>query len=195
MIRQIIQPGIAIFILVMAAFYTSTVGAHGKVAMEEDNCMRRIGENMIHLSTYQPQIDKEGHYCTDIPKAGNAILVIDLVDPELRDMPVGVKIIKGSNATEGEAITSLRPALYEDGVISTQNVLNQGKYLVLITAEGMPPLSYEYHLRVEMVNYANVFRATVGPAVGLLLATILVYKLLRSRRFKNWLASRRAKPN
>jgi hypothetical protein len=110
-------------------------------------------------------------------------------------MPIGVKIIRGSNATEGEAITSLRPALYEDGVISTQNVLDQGKYLVLITAEGLPPLNYEYHLRVEMVNYANVFRATVGPAVGLLLVTILVYKLLRSRRFRNWLASRRAKPN
>jgi len=193
-VRQITQAGIAVFILVMA-LYASTVGAHGKVAMEEDNCMRRIGENMIHLSTYQPQIDKEGHYCTDIPKAGNAILVIDLVDPELRDIPVGVKIIKGSNAAEGEAITSLRPALYEDGVISTQNVLDQGKYLVLITAEGLPPLNYEYHLRVEMVNYANVFRATVGPAVGLLLATILVYKLFRSRRFKSWLASRRAKPN
>jgi len=194
-VRQIIQPGIAVFILVMAVLYTSTVGAHGKVAMEEDNCMRRIGENMIHLSAYQPQVDKEGHYCTDIPKTGNTILVIDLVDPELRDMPIGVKIIRGSNATEGEAITSLRPALYEDGVISTQNVLDQGKYLVLITAEGLPPLNYEYHLRVEMVNYANVFRATVGPAVGLLLVMILVYKLLRSKRFKNWLASRRAKSN
>ncbi len=192
MVRQIIQAGIAVFILVMA-LYTSTVGAHGKVAMEDDNCVRRIGENMVHLSVYQPQVDKEGHYCTDIPKSGNSILVIDLVDPELRDIPIGLKIIKGSNATEGEAITSLRPALYEDGVISTQNILDQGRYLVLITAEGLPPLSYEYHLRVEMINYENVFRAAIGPAVGLLLATILIYKLLRSRRFKNWLASRRAK--
>lgn len=192
MVRQIIQAGIAVFILVMA-LHTSTVGAHGKVAMEDDNCVRRIGENMVHLSVYQPQVDKEGHYCTDIPKSGNSILVIDLVDPELRDIPVGLKIIKGSNATEGEAITSLRPALYEDGVISTQNILDQGRYLVLITAEGLPPLSYEYHLRVEMINYENVFRAAIGPAVGLLLATILIYKLLRSRRFKNWLASRRAK--
>ena len=192
MVRQIIQAGIAVFILVMA-LHTSTVGAHGKVAMEDDNCVRRIGENMVHLSVYQPQVDKEGHYCTDIPKSGNSILVIDLVDPELRDIPIGLKIIKGSNATEGEAITSLRPALYEDGVISTQNILDQGRYLVLITAEGLPPLSYEYHLRVEMINYENVFRAAIGPAVGLLLATILIYKLLRSRRFKNWLASRRAK--
>lgn len=192
MTRQITQAGIAIFMLVMT-FYTSTAGAHGKVAMEEDSCMRRIGENMIHLSAYQPQVDEEGHYCTDIPHAGNTILVIDLVDPALREMPIGMKIIKGSKASEGETVSNMRPAMYQDGVISTQDVLDQGKYLILITAEGVPPLNYEYHLRVEMINYADVFRATIGPAVGLLLTAILGYKLIRSRRFRDWLASRRAK--
>ena len=194
MVRQITQVGISVFILVMA-LYTSTAGAHGKVAMEEDSCMRRIGENMIHLSTYQPQVDEEGHYCTDIPKAGNAILVIDLVDPLLRDMPIGMKIIKGSKAEEGETITHIRPTLYQDGVISTQGVLDQGKYLVSVTAEGVPPLNYEYHLRVEMINYAEVFRASIGPVVGLLLTTILGYKLIRSRRFRDWIASRGSKKN
>lgn len=194
MTRQITQAGIAIFMLVMT-LYTSTAGAHGKVAMEEDSCMRRIGENMIHLSTYQPQVDEEGHYCTDIPHAGNTILVIDLVDPALREMPIGMKIIKGSKASEGETVSNLRPAMYQDGVISTQDALDQGKYLILITAEGVPPLNYEYHLRVEMINYADVFRATIGPAVGLLLTAILGYKLIRSRRFRDWLASRRAKKN
>jgi len=186
--------GTAVFILVMA-LYTSTAGAHGKVAMEDDSCMRRIGENMIHLSAYQPQVDEGGHYCTDIPKAGSAVLVIDLVDPELRDMPIGVKVIKGSIASEGETIANTRPALYQDGVISMKSALDQGKYLVLVTAEGVPPLNYEYHLRVEMINYADVFRATIGPAVGLLLTTILGYKLIRSRRLREWLASRRAKKN
>jgi len=190
-IRQIAQTGIAALTLVMA-LYTNTAGAHGKVAMEEDNCMRRIGENMIHLSTYQPQVDEEGHYCTEIPKAGNAILVIDLVDPALREMPISVKVMQGSKAGEGEAITNLRPAMYQDGVISTQSQLAQGKYLIMITAEGIPPLNYEYHLRVEMINYAEVFRAAIGPAVGLLLTTILGYKLIRSRRFRDWLATRRA---
>ena len=155
MVRQITQVGLCVVILVMA-LYTHTARAHGKVAMEEDSCMRRIGENMIHLSTYQPQVDEEGHYCTDIPKAGNAILVIDLVDPSLRE-------------------------------------LDPGKYLILITAEGVPPLNYEYHLRVEMINYAEVFRAWIGPVVGLLLATILGYKLFRSRRFREWMDSRESK--
>lgn len=193
MTRQM-TAGTAVFILVMA-LYTSTAGAHGKVAMEDDSCMRRIGENMIHLSAYQPQVDEGGHYCTDIPKAGSAVLVIDLVDPELRDMPIGVKVIKGSIASEGETIANTRPALYQDGVISMKSALDQGKYLVLVTAEGVPPLNYEYHLRVEMINYADVFRAAIGPAVGLLLTTILGYKLIRSRRLKDWLALRRAKKN
>jgi len=190
--KQIIRAGIAAIILV-TALYTSTAGAHGKVTMEEDSCMRRIGENMIHLSTYQPQVDESGHYCTDVPKAGNAIFVIDLVDPSLRDMPIGMKVIKGSNATDGEVINTIRPALYQDGVISVQTQLDQGKHMITLTAEGVPPLNYEYHLRVEMVNYANVFRAAIGPAVGLLLTTILGYKLIRSRRFRDWLASRRAR--
>ena len=193
MTRQM-TAGTAVFILVMA-LYTSAADAHGKVAMEDDSCMRRIGENMIHLSAYQPQVDEGGHYCTDIPKAGSAVLVIDLVDPELRDMPIGVKVIKGSIASEGETIANTRPALYQDGVISMKSALDQGKYLVLVTAEGVPPLNYEYHLRVEMINYADVFRATIGPAVGLLLTTILGYKLIRSRRLRDWLASRRAKKN
>jgi len=191
-VRQITQTGISVFVLIMA-LYTSTAGAHGKVAMEDDNCMRRIGENMIHLSAYQPQVAEDGHYCTDIPKAGNAILVIDLVDPALRDMPIGIKLIKGSKADEGETVAHIRPAVYQDGVINTQSALDQGKYLVLVTAEGVPPLNYEYHLRVEMINYAQVFRASIGPAVGLLLTAILGYKLIRSRRFREWIASRSSK--
>ena len=194
MVRQIAQTGMAVLALVMA-LYTNTAGAHGKVAMEEDSCMRRIGENMIHLSTYQPQVDEEGHYCTEIPKAGNAILVIDLVDPALREMPISVKVVQGSKAGEGDEITNLRPAMYQDGVISTQSQLAQGKYLVMITAEGVPPLNYEYHLRVEMINYAEVFRAAIGPVVGLLLTTLLGYKLIRSRRFRDWLAAHRADKN
>lgn len=192
MARQKIWTGISVLILAMV-FYTSTAKAHGKVAIEEDNCMRQIGENMIHLSAYQPQIDEEGHYCTDIPKVGNTILVIDLVDPSLRDMPIGIKVIKGSNVDEGETVKHIQPTLYEDGVISTQSSFDQGKYLVLVTAEGVPPLNYTYHLRVEMINYANVFRASIGPIVALLLTMLLGYKLFKSKRFRGWLASRGSK--
>lgn len=179
----------AVFALVMA-LHTGTAGAHGKVAMEEDSCMRRIGENMIHLSVYQPQEDEEGHYCTDIPKTGNAILVIDLVDPALREMPIAIKVGKGNRAGEGEIVNTIRTATYGDGVISMQSAFGQGEYYIQVTAEGIPPLHYEYRLRVEMINYADVFRAAIGPTVGILLTLLLGYKLLRSKRFREWLAAR-----
>lgn len=166
------------------------VYAHGKESLEDDSCTRRSGENIVHLSVYQPQVDITGHYCTDIPSVGNTVLVIDLVDPPLREMPIGVKLFKGSSE-EGEELTQIRAAIYEDGVINTQQVLEEGKHLLVITADGMPPLKYFYHLRVEMINYAEVFRATIGPAVGLLLAALIGYKLLTSRRFKNWMTARK----
>lgn len=175
--------------ILTATLNTGAVYAHGGEALEEDSCTRRSGENLVHLSVYQPQMDITGHYCTNIPSAGNTVLVIDLVDPPLREMPISVKLIKGSSE-EGEVLTQIRTALYEDGVINTEQVLEEGKHLLVITVDGMPPLKYFYHLRVEMINYAEVFRATIGPAVGLLLTTLIGYKLFRSRRFKNWMVNR-----
>lgn len=190
MVRQITQAGIAVLILI-ATCYTSTVSAHGKVEMEDDSCMRRIGENMIHLSVYQPQVDEAGHYCTDIPESGNAVMVIDLVDPALREMPIGIKLVKGSNEEDGEVLINIRPNIYSDGVINMQQMLEHGTHMLIVTADGLPPLNYKYGLRVEMINYEEVFRASIGPAVGILLTTILGYKILRSRRFKSWLAEKR----
>lgn len=181
---------LSVVTLLAAAFNAGTVHAHGAEALEDDSCTRRSGENMVHLSVYQPQVDMAGHYCTNIPSAGNTVLVIDLVDPPLREMPISVKLIKGSSE-EGEVLTQIRTAIYEDGVINTEQALEEGKHLLVITADGMPPLKYFYHLRVEMINYAEVFRATIGPAVGLLLTALIGYKLLKSRRFKNWMASRK----
>lgn len=187
---KLLKQLLSVAAILTATLNTSAVYAHGGEALEEDSCTRRSGENLVHLSVYQPQMDITGHYCTNIPSAGNTVLVIDLVDPPLREMPISVKLIKGSSE-EGEVLTQIRTALYEDGVINTEQVLEEGKHLLVITADGMPPLKYFYHLRVEMINYAEVFRATIGPAVGLLLTTLIGYKLFRSRRFKNWMTNRK----
>jgi hypothetical protein len=190
-VRQVTQVGIAI-IFSAAMLYSAAAVAHGKVEMEDDSCMRQVGENMIHLSAYQPQNDIEGHYCTDIPLADDTILVVDLIDPAMREMAVGVKVFKGSSEEDGEIVTNIQPTYYRDGVISTKSALvDKGVYSIAITAEGMPPLHYRYQLRVEMVNWGNVFRATIGPVVGLLIILFIMYKIMKSKRMRSWLASRR----
>ena len=63
---------------------------------------------------------------------------------------------------------------------------------MIITADGLPPMRYQYPLRVQMINYANVFRTAVLPLIGLLLLTLLAYKLMKSKRMQAWRASRRS---
>jgi len=56
LVRQATQAGAAVLILV-AALHAGAAAAHGKVSLEEDSCVRRIGESMVHLSAYQPQFE------------------------------------------------------------------------------------------------------------------------------------------
>ena len=186
MIRQVIQ---AVLIL-SAVLNAGVAGAHGNVSLEEDSCVRRIGENMVHLSAYQPQFEPSAQYCTEIPKSGDTYLVVDLVDPALREMPIGMRVIKGTSEVDDETVSYLRPSYHPDGVIKGETSLDQGLYTVIITAEGMPPLRYQYPLRVQMINYANIFRTAVGPLIALLLLVLLGYKLMKSKRMQRWRASR-----
>jgi hypothetical protein len=190
-VRQVIQAGAAALILI-AALYAGAAAAHGKVSLEEDSCVRRIGESMVHLSAYQPQYEPSAQYCTEIPKGGNTFLVVDLIDQALRDMPIGMRVIKGTSETDDETVTYLRPSYHPDGVIKGETSLDQGLYTIIITAEGQPPLRYQYPLRVQMINYANIFRTAVGPLIGLLLLTLFAYKLMKSKRVQRWRASRRS---
>jgi hypothetical protein len=190
LVRQVTQAGAAILILI-AALYAGAAAAHGKVSLEEDSCVRRIGDSMVHLSAYQPQFEPSAQYCTEIPKGGDTYLVVDLVDQALREMPIGMRVIKGTSETEDETVSYLRPTYHPDGVIKGETSLDQGLYTVIIIAEGQPPLRYQYPLRVQMINYANIFRTAVGPLIGLLLLSLLAYKLLKSKRVQRWRASRR----
>ena len=191
MVRQITQAGATALILV-AVLYAGAAAAHGKVSLEEDSCVRRIGDSMVHLSAYQPQFEPSAQYCTEIPKGGDTYLVVDLVDQALRDMPVGMRVVRGTNETEDETVSFVRPSVHADGVIRGETSLDQGLYTVIITADGLPPMRYQYPLRVQMINYANVFRTAVLPLIGLLLLTLLAYKLMKSKRMQAWRASRRS---
>lgn len=187
MVKQLTQTGIAAFVLV-AMLYAGSVFAHGKVSLEEDPCVRQIGENMVHLSTYQPQYDESGHYCTDIPLAGDTYLVIDLIDSALRNMPVNVKVFRGSE-TDGETVMQLPAKIHPDGVINGTSKLEKGPYSVIVTAEGIPPLKYHYRLRVEMVDYMKLLRASIAPMMGLLILAWLIYKLKPLKRLRKWRAA------
>ena len=191
MIRQVTQAGATVLMLV-AALYPGTAAAHGSAAMEEDPCMRRVGGNMVHFSTYQPQYAPKAQYCTEIPKEGDTFLVVDLVDPGLRNMPVGVRVVRELNETEekDQTVAYWRPVSHPDGVVRGEAMLDEGLYRLIITAEGLSPLYYQ--LRVHMPDYGQLSRSAVRALTGLLVLAIIANELRKSKRVRSWWSSFRS---
>jgi hypothetical protein len=192
MIKQAIRAS-SMALVFAAAIYAGAAVAHGRVAMEEDTCMRRLGDNsMVHLSAYQPQHEPSDQYCTDIPKEGNTHLVVDLVDPALRDIPIAMRVVRGTSEMDDETVTYVRASYHPDGVVRGETSLDKGQYTVFITGEAVPPVRYAYPLRVQMINYAKTFRAAVWPLIAMLVLTFIGYRILQSKRVRQWRASRRS---
>ena len=176
-----------IVLLLVAAVYPGAAVAHEGADLDVDPCVRWVGESAVHLSSYQPQYELRAQYCTDIPKTGETFLVVDLVDPALRNVPVGLRIVKGSGSNEAEAqtVADWRPSHHPTGVVSGETTLEEGLYRVIITAEGQKPLRYQYLLRVQMTDYQKLVNSVVVPLLGVLLMAWLGYKLVRSKWLRN----------
>ena len=171
------QPGIA--------------NAHGSVSGEDDPCLRRIGEQVVHFNAYQPQYQLNDQYCTDIPKEGDTFLVVDLVDPALRTEPVGMRVVKGTGSKEGDnqIVADIRPSLHPDGVLRSEVRLEEGLYTVTIATQKQNLMKRpQYLLRVHMTDYQKLVNSVGVPLLGVLFAAWLVYKLIRSTWLRNWWA-------
>ena len=194
MIRQVTQAGYMLLILVAALYQPDIASAHGTASGEDDPCLRRIGEQVVHFNAYQPQYQLKDHYCTDIPRAGDTFLVVDLVDPTLRNEPVGMRVVKGngSNEIDDQIVADIRPSAHPDGVLRSEVRLDEGLYTVTIATEKQNLMKRpQYRLRVHMTDYQQLVQTVVVPLLGLLLAAWLMYKLLRSTWLRNrWAALR-----
>lgn len=165
--------------------------AHGTASGEDDPCLRRVGEKVVHFNAYQPQYQLKDQYCTDIPKEGDTVLVVDLVDPALRKELVGMRVVKGngSNEAEGEIVADIRPSTHPDGVLRGEVRLDKGLYTVTIAAEKHNLMKRpQYLLRVHMTDYQQLVRTIVVPLLSVLLMAWLGYKLLRSTWLRKWWA-------
>lgn len=164
--------------------------AHGNVAIEEDPCVRRVGGSLVHFNAYQPQNETKGQYCTDIPGEGDTFLVLDLMDPGLRNMPMSVRIVKGYNNTaEDQTVAYWPPAIHPDGVARGEAKLAKGLYTFIITPEGFSPSSYL--LRVQQLDYSAIARKATVPLSVLLVVGLIGYELSKSKRLRGRAAQSR----
>jgi hypothetical protein len=151
---------LGLFCLVLAAFSLPVVWAHGGVGIEKDPCVRRVGPYLIHFAVYQPQFNSAEEYCAAVPKAGNTILVFDLVDSELRSLPLTIQVVGAVGAPQPKTVLHVPLQTYPTGVVNAEAQLDQpGKYTVIVTLEG-PSRPVEFPLRVAM--WSPGFVAFVG---------------------------------
>jgi hypothetical protein len=189
MMKHVRGIGATALLLVAALFDPGIAAAHGTVSGEDDPCLRRVGEKVVHFNAYQPQYQVKDQYCTDIPKEGETFLVVDLVDPSLRNEPVGMRITKGRGTKEADdqSVADGRPSIHPDGVLRSEVRLDEGLYTVTISAEKQNLMKRpQYLLRVHMIDYQQLVQTVAVPLLGLLLVAWLGYKLLRSRWLWNW---------
>jgi len=189
MIRQVTGAALLVLVLFAALSHPDIAAAHGATSGEDDPCLRRIGERVVHFSAYQPQYELKDQYCTDIPKTGDTFLVVDLVDPALRKEAIGMRVTKGNGNTESDdqIVADIRPSIHPDGVLRGEARLEEGLYTVTISAEKQNLMKRpQYLLRVHMVDYQKLVQTYVVPLLGVLLAAWLLYKLIRSKWVRNW---------
>jgi hypothetical protein len=181
--------GATALLLVLALVHPGIAAAHGTASGEDDPCVRRVGERVVHFNAYQPQYQVKEQYCTDIPKTGETFLVVDLVDPALRNEPVGMRIVKGrgNNETEDQIVADVRPSPHPDGVLRSEVRLDEGLYTVTIATEKQNLMKRpQYLLRVHMTDYQQLIQTVAVPLLGLLFIAWLGYKLFRSTWLRNW---------
>ena len=176
---------IIIAIVFLTILLPGLATAHGNVELDQDTCVRRVGGSMVHFNAYQPQHAATAHYCTEIPGEGDTFLVVDLVDPGLRTVPVGVRVVKGiDESSDEQTVAYWPPTTHPDGVLRGEATLTKGLYKVIITSEGLSPSSYL--LRVQQVDYGSLGRKAMGPITILLILALIGYELSKSGRLRNW---------
>jgi hypothetical protein len=191
MIRQLTRAAAIVLILAAALYHPGDAAAHGAASGEDDPCLRRVGERVVHFSAYQPQYELRDQYCTDIPKEGDTFLVVDLVDPALRNELVGMRVMKGngSNESEDQIVVDIRPTTHPDGVLRGEVRLAEGLYTVTIAAEKQNLMRRpQYLLRVHMIDYQKLMRTMTVPAIAVLVVALIGYLILRSKWLRNWWA-------
>ncbi len=128
--------------------------AHGGLSMEQDMCKLTVGPYMMHFAGYQEDAQRT-EFCEDIPHKGPTIIVLDVVDLALRDLPIEFRIVRKTDGSLDSApeVFKLNPTVYPKGTLMVRHdFMEDGDYVGLVYAGANR-------------QYASVFPFSVGKPV------------------------------
>ena len=161
-----------LLIIFCCSFLSQTVLAHGGVAIEDDMCVLKAGPYIMHFTGFQPEQTQSEEFCEDIPNVGSAIIVLDYIDKQLRDMAVDFRIIEdvndiGNYATlddlgsetdiERNTVYYLPSMLRRTGSFNVEyNFTEPGRFIGMVKVDDIP----------NGKEYVSVFPFGVGYGLG-----------------------------
>lgn len=167
--------------LAAAAFFVapSAAFAHGGVMLEQDECVLRIGPNTMHFIGYQ-RSGEEAEFCEDIAKTGPTVIALTAVSPDLRDMAIGVRVVKDVGEEKEKAdldavtLVNIEPKVYRNGTMTFEHDFKEaGHYVGIVTVRddlgnewvSRFPFSvglYTFWGMIEYILYAVGFFSLIG---------------------------------
>ncbi len=121
---------------------------------------------ILHFTAYQqPEAGAEvsqgemfKSYCEELPHTGLTYLTVDLMDADVRRMPVAVKVVEEEKAVEddGETMKPVRtlaeivPKAYPKGVIEAKAELDKPGYYAVLLSIGDGSVSKEARVRIPL---------------------------------------------
>ncbi len=152
-----------------------------------DPCERKIGNSLIHITLYQPQFDPDAEYCDQVPRAGNTVLVVDVLGDDLRRLPLGVRVLASNESSPQKPILSIPPKIYRRGVADAQMVLDSGGSYVTEIAIGDGGAAQVFSFRVRVATW---YRPLILPV----LAVLAVLALTAISALRYYLTSAQSEP-
>jgi hypothetical protein len=132
----------AFFAALTAAFLAwgaSSASAHGGVRLEQDECVLKIGPSTMHFIGYQ-STGEEQEFCEDIARTGPTVIALTAISPDLRDMAIGVRVVKDVGEEREKAnidavtVAYYPPKVYHNGTMTfAHDFRDAGRYVGIVT--------------------------------------------------------------
>jgi hypothetical protein len=93
-------------------------------------------------------------YCQEIPAVGETFLTVDLLDRDVRKLPVALRVIEESYSQDGAPPKEIRTLsetprqVYKNGTAETHVAIGEPGHYALIVSVGEDPFSEDDHVRI-----------------------------------------------
>ncbi len=171
--------GIALILMCAA---TQSVSAHGGKSPELDECIIALGKFTMHFSSYEPGVGTQ--HCWTFPRPGAAIMVFDLLESAVRNIPLDVRLFElpkeGDPDSTTRTLVHLRPRVYPSGTVLLKTKLESGRrYMAQVSMGAEKPAVFKRELSV---GESSMLGYLISGFVVLILASLAIaFVMMRYR--------------